>query len=156
MILFQSLVERVVGPVHTITAQDLADRTWIGLMTIGSDSLWRLTNRLEYLLEKTLGCVPVSLLTHHAINQTVMTVKSTRQRAPCPLNLHVGFILPQKWVKVRADLRQPQRSDVDRATRSACLCALTTSRKLRTTGERSARCQTAWISACVVIPCSGR
>ena len=92
MILFQSIVERVVGPVHNITAQDLADRTWIRCMPIGCDSLWRVTNRLEHLLEKTLGCLHVSLLTQHGINQIAITINGTIQIAAFPLNLHIGFI----------------------------------------------------------------
>lgn len=70
MIVFQSLVQKVVGPVPNIPAQDLADRTWRRFMPIGCDALWRVTNRLEHVLEKTFGCIPVSLLTLHGIHQS--------------------------------------------------------------------------------------
>ena len=62
MILFQPIVEIRVGPVQDITAQDLADRTRIGVVSIRRNALWSVTNRLEGLLEKALGGIQISLL----------------------------------------------------------------------------------------------
>jgi hypothetical protein len=40
VILLQSTVEVAIGPVKHVTAQGLADRSWIGIMPIGCHPFW--------------------------------------------------------------------------------------------------------------------
>src|SRR5258708_20108948 len=92
MILLESIVEIVTGPVDDITSKGLADRTRIGVMPIGCNSLRGAANHLECLLEKAFGRLHISLLTQHGINQIPMTIKTTIQITPLPSNLHIASI----------------------------------------------------------------
>jgi hypothetical protein len=62
VVLLQSIVEIAIGPVEHVTAQGLADRSWIGVMAIGRHPLWGMTNDIDGLLEKALGRLHISLL----------------------------------------------------------------------------------------------
>jgi hypothetical protein len=92
MILLQSIVERGVPAVNYGMAQYLADGTRRGVMTIRRDPLGGMANRLEGLLEKSLGRVQISLLTQHGVNQVAVTVESPREGAPFSLDFHIRFI----------------------------------------------------------------
>src|SRR5258708_18397074 len=92
MISLESIVEIVRGPLDDNTSKGRADRTRIGVMPIGCNSLRGAANHLVCLLEKPFGRLHISLLTHHGINQIPMTIKSTIEITPLPSDLHVGFI----------------------------------------------------------------
>ena len=86
MILLQSIVEIAIGPVEHVTAQGLADRTRVGIMPIRRHSFWRVTDDIDSLLEKALGCLHVSLLTEHGINQIPIAIDGPIEIAPFPFN----------------------------------------------------------------------
>ena len=54
-----------IGPVQNISAKRIANRTWVGVMPIGRDSLGCMTNHLNGLLEKALGRIHISLFAEH-------------------------------------------------------------------------------------------
>ena len=68
MILFYEIVEIVVTLVENFTSKRFADRTGIGAMTIRRHLFWRMTHRLERLLEKALSRLHISLVTELSIN----------------------------------------------------------------------------------------
>jgi len=92
VILLESIVEIVVGPVEHITAKGLADRTWVGVMSIGRHPLWCVTNHIDSLLEKAPGCLGNSLLTQPGVNQIAIAIDGAREVAPFSLDVDVGFI----------------------------------------------------------------
>jgi hypothetical protein len=92
VVLLQSIVEVGVTTMENIAPQRLSDRTGIGAMTICGHSLWRMTHRLECLLEKALRCIHIALLAHHRVNQIPVTINGSREITPFPVDTHVGFI----------------------------------------------------------------
>ncbi len=61
-------------------------------MSIGRHPLWRMTNHLDSLLEKTLGRFHVSLLAQHRVHHIAIPIDGAIERAPFPFDVDVGFI----------------------------------------------------------------
>ena len=62
-------------------------------MSIGRDPLWRLTNHLDGLRRsKRLAACMSRFSARHGINQVPIAIDSSREIAPCPFDVHVGFI----------------------------------------------------------------
>lgn len=55
VVLLQSIVEICVGPLQDISSKRLADRTRVGVMSIGRDSFGYITDSVDSLLEKALA-----------------------------------------------------------------------------------------------------
>ncbi len=49
VVLFQSIIERAIGPVEHVTAHRLADRSWIGAMAIGRHPFWGVADDVDSL-----------------------------------------------------------------------------------------------------------
>jgi len=92
VILFQAIVEILVGSVEDISAKGLTNGSWIRVMSIGRHTLWRMTHRLESLLEKALGSLHIPLLAEPRINQVPISIDSAVEVAPFPMHFDVGFI----------------------------------------------------------------
>jgi len=86
------MVEVAVGPVEHVTAQGFAHRTRVGIMPIGRHSFWSVAYHIGGLLEKALGRLPISRLTHHRVNQVAITIDGPREVAPVPFDVDRGFI----------------------------------------------------------------
>jgi len=92
VILLESLVERVIGSVAHVTAQGLADGMRVGVLAIGRHPFWGVTNHIDGLLEKALGCFHISLLTHHRVNQLAIPINGPREITPLPFDGDVRLI----------------------------------------------------------------
>ena len=56
-------------------------------MSIGCHALWGVTNHIDGLLEKALGCLHISLLTHQGVNQIAIAIDGPIEVAPFSLEL---------------------------------------------------------------------
>jgi hypothetical protein len=82
MILFQEIIEIPVRPVRYLAAQYSAYRTRIRVVPVGRYSGRFVADYFFDPLEETLGCVHVSLLREHRIEQITVSVYRSIQIAP--------------------------------------------------------------------------
>jgi hypothetical protein len=68
VVLFQPIVEVFTRPMVYVTAYCLANCSWIGHMPIRCYLLGGMANHGNSLLEKSLGCLHISLLASHGIH----------------------------------------------------------------------------------------
>ena len=61
-------------------------------MPIGRHLLWGVTDHSDGLFEQAAGRLPLSLLTHHRVNQLAIPITGPVEIPPFPLNSDVGFI----------------------------------------------------------------
>jgi hypothetical protein len=92
VILLDPIVEGVIASVNDLTAQDLANGTWVGIMPIGRHPLRCMTNHSDGLSEQALGHLQISLFAERRVNQVAITIKSPIQVAPFPFDAERGFI----------------------------------------------------------------
>ena len=92
MVLLQAIVEIVIRPMQHVIAQGLTDRTGIGIMPIGRHPLWGVADDVDSLLEKALGCLHISLLAEHRINQIAISIDGSIEIAPFSFDVDVGLI----------------------------------------------------------------
>jgi hypothetical protein len=92
VVLLQPIVEIMVASMGNVLAEDLSDGTRVRTVSICGHSLWSIANSLESLAKKALGCIHISLLTEHGINQVAILINGSIQIAPLSLDPHIGFI----------------------------------------------------------------
>ena len=63
MILFQVVIQIGLPAMHDLVAENLTNRTWIGVMSIGRYPLRGVTNRCDSLAEELLCCLHITFLT---------------------------------------------------------------------------------------------
>jgi len=81
-----------INKMNGLTAKGLADRTRIGVMSIGRHPLWSVAYHISGLLEKALGCLHISLLTHHRVNQVPIPIDGPIEITPFPFDVDVDAI----------------------------------------------------------------
>ncbi|GAC1568123.1 MAG: hypothetical protein NVS3B14_16320 [Ktedonobacteraceae bacterium] len=92
VILLESIVEVAIAAMNDVASKGLADRTGIGIMSIGRHSFRRMTSDIKSLREEVLGGIHISLLTEHRVNQVAIPIDGSRERTPVPMNFDIGFI----------------------------------------------------------------
>lgn len=92
VVLFQPIVEVFTRPMVYVTAYCLANCSWIGQMPIRCYLLGDMANHGNSLLEKSLGCLHLSLLASYGIHQIAIVVDRTIQIALLPTDFDGGFI----------------------------------------------------------------
>jgi hypothetical protein len=92
MILLETIIEVVAGPMLDTVAHGLTDCSWIGTVPIGCDRLWCMTNPCSCLPEKPLSCFHIPLLTQHGINQVAIVVDGTIPITPFAMDFDVCLI----------------------------------------------------------------
>ena len=92
MVLRESIGELAVAAMRNLTTQGLAYGSWRGIMPIGRHPLWSVTDHSDGLFEQAVGRPPLSLLTHHRVNQLANPINGPVEITPFPLNGDVGFI----------------------------------------------------------------
>jgi hypothetical protein len=55
VILLAPIVEVTIAAMNDLSAQGLADGTWVGIMPVGRHSLWGVTIHSDYLSEEAFG-----------------------------------------------------------------------------------------------------
>jgi hypothetical protein len=88
MILLETIIEVLAGPMLDMVPHSLTDCSWIGTVPIGCDRRWCMTNHCDCLPEKPLSCFPIPLLTQHGINQVAIVADGPIQIGSPSLRKH--------------------------------------------------------------------
>jgi hypothetical protein len=62
------------------------------LLALITNSFWGVTDDIDSLFEKALGCLQISLLTQSRIDKIAIAIDGPIERAPVPFDVHIGFI----------------------------------------------------------------
>jgi hypothetical protein len=93
VVLLQSIVQIVVVPMDDGTAKGLADRTGVGIMSIGRHPLRGVTNDLDGLRRsKRLAASMSRFSAPHRVHQVTIPIDGAIEIAPVPFDIDVGFI----------------------------------------------------------------
>jgi hypothetical protein len=93
VVLLQSSGERAVAAMRDLTAQGLADRTRVGVMSVGCHPLRGVINDSDGLRRsKRLAASMSRFSALHRVNQVAFSIDGSIQVAPCPFDVDVGFI----------------------------------------------------------------
>jgi hypothetical protein len=92
VVLLQSIVEVLIAAMGDRVAECLAQSTRVGVMSIGRDLLWGMTNGSNRLPEKAPGRLYVSLLAQHGVHQVAISINVAIEVAPFPMHFDIGFI----------------------------------------------------------------
>ncbi len=89
MILFDEIIEVMVGLMKNIMTKCFADGAWVGVVPVRYDPLWSMTHRFKRLPEKAFRGLHVSFLAQHRVNQVPITINGTIQVTPFPVHFHI-------------------------------------------------------------------
>jgi hypothetical protein len=80
VILLQTVIKILIGPMLDLVTHDLADSPWIGTVPICCDRLWRMTDRCNRLLEKSRSLHPYSAFRSNRESTTLPSWSMARDK----------------------------------------------------------------------------